>query len=144
MGTTTSDDLKSLEALCEDAADAAFDLLVGLGPRPADPSAATAWDTQDALLKNKISTLNNFASSIGATIVVQALDDVWPQLNGLKDVAAEAESKIAKIAEINKTMSAIASVINFATAAVTVITQPSVGTANKLASAFGQVKAQLA
>jgi hypothetical protein len=144
MESPTSDDLKSVQTLCEDAADASLDLLIGLGPRPSDPDAATTWDTQDALLKNKISTLTNLASSLGAAIVVKALQDVWPSLEELDDVTSAARGQIAKIADINKALTAVASVINFAAAAITIVTQPSPGNAGKLLTAFNGVKGQLA
>lgn len=141
---TASTDLKSMETLCDSAADAALDLLIGLGARPTDPAAAATWDAQDALLKNKISTLNNLASSIGATIVVQGLEDVWPQLDALQQAAAAAQANIARIGEINKALATLATVINVATAAITVITQPSVDNAGKLLTAFKGFKSSIA
>ena len=139
-----STNLKLTETLCEESADAAMNLLIGLGARPRDAAAAATWDTQDALLKNKIATLTNLASSTGAAIVVKALDDVWPNLDGLDQVTSSAEGSIAKIKDINKALVAIASVINFATAAITVITQPTTSNANKLVTAFNGVKSTLA
>lgn len=140
----TDVDLKTIEALCEGGADAAMDLLIKLGPRPSDPTKATTWDTQDALLKNKISTLSNLASSIGALLVVQTLQDVWPQMETLAHVTTSAEAKITKIAEINKALGAIASIVNFATAAITVATQPTPGNAGNLNTAFKNVQSALA
>jgi len=144
MNMLASTNLKLTETLCEESADAAMNLLIGLGARPSDAAAAATWDTQDALLKNKIATLTNLASSTGAAIVVKALDDVWPNLDGLDQVTSSAEGSIAKIKDINKALVAIASVINFATAAITVITQPTTSNANKLVTAFNGVKSSLA
>jgi hypothetical protein len=141
---TASTDLKSMETLCDNAADAALDLLIGLGARPTDSAAAATWDAQDALLKNKISTLNNLGSSIGATIVAQALEQVWPQLDALEQATAAAQASTAKIDEINKALVTLAAVINFATAAITLITQPSVDNAGKLVTAFKGFKSQQA
>ncbi len=141
---TASTDLELMETLCEDMAHAGVGLLLGLGGRPADPAAAATWDAQDALLKNKTSTLVNLASSIGSTIVAEALEQVWPQLDALQQVTAAAQANIAKIDQINKALVTLASVINFATAAAALITQPSVDNAGKLVKAFKGFKSQQA
>ena len=140
---TTKTDLESLAALCDEAADAAVDRLIGLGPRPADAHGAATWDAQDALLKNKISTLNNLSSSLSALIVQQALEQVWPALDALGEVTASAQASIARIREIAKTMATIASVINLGVAAVTLATQPTAGNATGLVSAFKNLEASL-
>ena len=75
-----SDDLNEVATLCANAADAAIDKLIGLGPRPSDATAAATWDAQDAALKNTISTLNNLSSSISALIVIDALQKVWQKI----------------------------------------------------------------
>jgi hypothetical protein len=134
-------DLKTIEALCQAGADAALDMLIGLGPRPLDPAAATAWDAQGALLKGRVSMLTNMASSIGSTIVVQALQNVWPKLEALGQVTTSAKASIAKISEINKTLSAIASIVNFGTATITLVAQPTPANASGLIAAFKNTKA---
>ncbi len=137
-------DLKSAQALCDAAADAAMDRLLALGIRPADAAAAADWDDQDALLKSKISTLSHLSSSIGAQIVVQALEDVWPQLDELDQVTAAAQASIARIERINRALTVIASVVTFAAAVVEVSTQPTVGNAGKVLTAFKAVRTQIA
>ena len=140
---TTQSDLEALAVLCDLAADAAVDRLIGLGPRPSAPDSAATWDAQDALLKNKISTLNNLSSSLSALIVQQALQKVWPALDALSEVTASAQASIARIHEIAKTMAAIAAVINLGVAAVTLATQPTAGNATGLVNAFKNLKATL-
>ncbi len=131
-----NDDLISVATLCANVADAAIDQLIRLGARPTDSAAATAWDAQDAVLKNKISTLNNLSSSISALIVSNALQDVWPALDTLGGVTSSAQVNIDKIADISKAMAAIASVINFGVSTIKVATQPTATNAQSLASAF--------
>lgn len=132
----THDNLASVSQLCANAADAAVDLLIGLGPRPSDPAGASTWDAQDATLKNKISTLNNLSSSISALIVSDALQTVWPALDTLDKVTRTAQTNISSIKEIAKAMAAVASVINFGVAVVTVATQPTPGNAGSVVTAF--------
>ena len=131
-----NDDLTSAAELCGNAADAAVDLLIGLGPRPSDPAGASAWDAQDTLLKNKISTLNNLSSTISALIVSNALQQLWPTLTELAAVTEDAQKNIAAIEEISKAMAAVASVINFGVAVATLATQPTPGNAGSVATAF--------
>lgn len=144
MTTPAGDDLKSVQTICDNTADAALNLLIGLGPRPTETGAAAVWDTHDALLKNKVSSLTNLSSSIGATIVVEAISDVWPELEKLDAVTTTALGQIAKIADVNKGLTVAATVITFATAAIAVVSQPTLGNAGRLVTAFNGVKAQLA
>jgi hypothetical protein len=131
-----NDDLDAAATLCADAADAATDKLIGLGPRPTDPASAATWDAQDTVLKNKISTLNNVSSSISALIVSNALQAVWPNLDALDRVTASAQANIKAIADISKAMAAIASIINFGVAVLTVATQPTAANAGSVVTAF--------
>ena len=132
----TTSDLMSAAQLCANAADAAVDLLIGLGPRPSEAAGASAWDAQDTLLKNKISTLNNLSSAISALIVNDALEGVWPALTDLDKVTDAAQKNIDAIKEISKAMAAVASVINFGVAVATLATQPTPGNAGSVATAF--------
>lgn len=131
-----NDDLNCVASLCANAADAAVNTLINLGPRPGDAAGAATWDAQDALLKNKISTLNNLSSSISALIVNHALQSTWPNLAGLDKVTADAKKNIDAIKAIAKAMAAVASVINFAVAVITIATQPTAGNAGNVAIAF--------
>lgn len=133
---TINDDLNFAADLCANAADAAVDKLISLGPRPSDAAAAAAWDAHDAILKNKISTLNNLSSSISAMIVSNTLQSVWPDLVTLGNVTASAEENIKSIADISKAMVSIASVITFGVAVITVATQPTPANAGSMATAF--------
>jgi hypothetical protein len=131
-----TDDLTSAAALCANAADAATDKLIGLGPRPTDPTAGGVWDSQDTLLKNKISILNNLSSSISALIVSEALQNAWPQLDQLNNITNSAENDIARIANTVKVMVAIASVVNFGVAVVTLAMQPTPSNAASVVTAL--------
>lgn len=132
----TIDDLTSAATLCANAANAALDLLIDLGPRPADAAGGATWDAQDSLLKNKISTLNNVSSSLSALIVSAALQAVWPILTDLDKVTDGAQKNIDEIRDITKAMAAVASVINFAVSVMTLATQPTAGNAGSVATAF--------
>lgn len=132
----TGDDLTNAAELCGNAADAAVDLLIDLGPRPADAAGAAAWDAQDTLLKNKISTLNNLSASLSALIVNNALQEVWPNLSGLDAVTGGAQKSIREIRDISQAMAAVASVIKFGVAMATLATQPTAGNAGSVATAF--------
>jgi hypothetical protein len=138
-----NDDLSSAANLCANAADAATDKLIALGPRPSTAPTASTWDAQDALLKNKISTLNNLSSSISALIVSNALQAIWPTLDALNGVTAAAQKDIDEIKDVSAAMAAVASVINFGVAVVTLTTQPTASNAGSLAKAFANMVSAL-
>jgi hypothetical protein len=139
----TTDDLTSAATLCANAANAGLNLLIGLGPRPGDAAGGAAWDGQDSLLKNKISTLNNLSSSLSALIVSAALQAVWPTLTDLDKVTNGAQRNVDEIKEITKAMAALASVINFAVSVATLATQPTAGNAGSVATAFKNMVSSL-
>jgi hypothetical protein len=138
-----NDDLDSAASLCANAADAATDQLIALGPRPSDAAAGATWDAQDSVLKNKISTLNNLSSSISSLIVSNALTAVWPNLDAIDKVTAAAQANITAISDISKAMAAIASVVNFGVAVITVATQPTAANAGSLVTAFKNMAGSL-
>ena len=131
-----SEDLNCVATLCGNVADAAVGALIALGPRPSDPAAASTWDAQDVLLKNKISTLNNLSSSISAIIVSNALQSVWPTLTALDSVTASAQNNVTAIKDISKAMAAVAAVISFGAAVLTLAAQSTPANAASLVSAF--------
>jgi hypothetical protein len=139
MEVSTSDDMNAAAALCRNAADAALDRLLALGPRPKDTAKGQAWDHNDALLKNKIAVLTNQASSMSALIVSQALSDIWPNLDGLTKVTAAAQAEIKSIKAISDALTALASVINFGLAILAVATQPTPTNAGNVVAAFQAV-----
>jgi hypothetical protein len=134
-----ADDLNSSAELCANAADAATTKLIDLGPRPADPAAAAVWDHQDTLLKNNISVLNNVSSTLSAVIVSNALQQVWPNLQGLSDETNSAQGDINAIADISKAMVKLASIIDFGVAVVALAAQPTPGSAGAVVTAFGKM-----
>jgi hypothetical protein len=133
---TISDDLNAASTLCANAADAAGDKLSALGARPTDMKAAAAWDAQAGSLRQNISKLNNLSSSISALIVVKELQSVWPELDQLNQVTASAQSDLVAIADTTKVILALATVINFGNAIVTLVAQPNLTSASALVTAF--------
>ncbi len=136
-----ADDLDSAAQLCGNAADAAVTKLIGLGPRPVDVTAAGVWDHQDALLKNNISVLNNVSSTISAVIVQTALQQVWPNLQGLSNETAAVQGDINAIADVSKAMVKLAAVIDFGVAVVALAAQPTPTGAGAVVSAFTKLLA---
>jgi len=108
-----------------------------------DPAAAATWDAQDTMLKNKISILNNLSTSISAVIVSNAMQNVWPNLDSLAAVTASAQANIAAIANITKAMAAIATVINFGVALVTLASEPTPGNAANVLTSLTNLTATL-
>jgi hypothetical protein len=136
---TINKDLQNASDICANAADAATNKLISLGPRPNDLASAAIWDNQDSLLKNKISTLNNLSATISALIVSDALQNIWPNLTGLDKVTSSAQANIKTIADISKAMSTIASIVNFGVAVTLLSTQPTPANAASLVTAFENI-----
>jgi hypothetical protein len=135
------DDLNSAATLCANAAAATTIQLIGLGARPIDPAAATKWDRQDTQLKNNISELNNLSSGISASIVSNALQAIWPNLQTLSVVTASAQADITAIKDISEAMSKIASIITFGVAVVTLAGAPTPANAQAVVTAFTKMTA---
>jgi hypothetical protein len=133
------DDLDSAHDLCENAIKAANDKITALGPRPADAAAGQTWDNQLASLQNAVGDLANLSASISAFAVTNALENAWPNLTDLAQVTAAAQANIQKIADITKALTALASIITFATSIVALVAQPTAANVGAVATAYKNV-----
>lgn len=122
------DDLDAVAELCRASAKRTLDIMLALGPKPADATEALLWEQRTTRLQGQLNSLSALNSKLTAEAVVLGLASFEDELRTVGTVSRNARAAIERVREVSELLTKAAKVLDLGLALLAASAAPSPAT----------------